>query len=170
MLGFLLGTAVSSTSASSDKTKLVQAAFVYNICKFVEWPENADREEEGLTLGILGDKSIAEAFESVEGKAILDSKLRVAHVHRTKDVMHCDIIFIPHTQNARIRHVLDAVAESPILTISDAEGFARQGGVVELYRKGLKFAFSINKDAADRNSLKLSSQLLKMAELVETGS
>ena len=53
-----------------------------------------------------------------------------------------------------------------ILTISDREGFARQGGMIELVRRGRALKLAIHRGAAERVGLAISLQLLGVAESV----
>jgi hypothetical protein len=62
--------------------------------------------------------------------------------------------------------LLSAVDAGAVLTISDAQGFVDQGGVIELVESGDRFEFDINLGAAQRAGLRLSSQLLKLGRRV----
>ena len=53
-----------------------------------------------------------------------------------------------------------------VLTVSDAEGFARDGGMVGFVREGMQLRFDINREAARRGQLRLSAELLKVARSV----
>ena len=54
-----------------------------------------------------------------------------------------------------------------VLTVSDMEGFAQQGGVINLVIRNQRLGFEINEDAAQRANLKISSKLLKLAKVVK---
>jgi hypothetical protein len=56
-----------------------------------------------------------------------------------------------------------------VLTVSDAEGFARADGMVGLVREGTQLRFDINREAARRAQLRLSAELLKVARNVFDG-
>jgi hypothetical protein len=53
----------------------------------------------------------------------------------------------------------------PILTVSDAKGFAKTTGIIELYSNAGQLRFLINVDAAGRSGLRLSSKLLNLAKV-----
>lgn len=57
----------------------------------------------------------------------------------------------------------DGVAE---LSVSDATGFARTGGIIEFYVDSGRMRFAINVDAAQRSGLRLSSRLLGLATII----
>ena len=55
-----------------------------------------------------------------------------------------------------------------MLTISDAPGFARHGGCVELVKQQDKIRFIVNKQALSRQGLELSYKVYAMAlEVIE---
>ena len=55
----------------------------------------------------------------------------------------------------------------PILTVSDIDDFARAGGMIGLVEAEQRIRFDINLATARQANLKLSSQLLKLATIVE---
>jgi hypothetical protein len=55
----------------------------------------------------------------------------------------------------------------PMLTVSDAKGFARNGGIIELFTSENHLKFIINVDNARRAGLRISSRLLQLAATVE---
>ncbi len=58
------------------------------------------------------------------------------------------------------------LAAERVLTISDNDAFCIDGGIVQLVLSGNRVRFRINQANAQAHGLKLSSQLLKMAEIV----
>lgn len=79
------------------------------------------------------------------------------------------LLFIPDLEEARSGAVLRWVYGQPILTVSDAEGFTRLGGGIELARSGGRVQFVINTDALSRSGLTPSSQMLRLAQRVIGG-
>jgi hypothetical protein len=78
----------------------------------------------------------------------------------------CHVLFVGETEAAHAEQVVAQVSARPILTVGDAEGFARRGGMINFTRRGSRLGFEINRSAVRRAGLDLSSQLLKLAELV----
>ena len=58
------------------------------------------------------------------------------------------------------------VENQPILTVSDAEGFTRDGGAIALVRSDGRLQFDVNADALARAGLKPSSQMMRLARQV----
>lgn len=78
----------------------------------------------------------------------------------------CHELFIPDTEESRIAAVLRWTDKLPILTVSDAETFAREGGAIALIRSEGRLQFEINTDALNRANLKASPQMLRLARQV----
>ena len=54
-----------------------------------------------------------------------------------------------------------------VATVSDAEGFASQGGMVELVRENNRVKLTINATTVDAADIYLSSRLLMLANVIE---
>ena len=54
-----------------------------------------------------------------------------------------------------------------MLIVGDMEGFARSGGIINLVMTEGKVHFEINVSAAERAGLKISSKMLKLAQIVK---
>ena len=79
----------------------------------------------------------------------------------------CHIVFIGRAEQGRIKPLLAKLARLPILTVSDSSDFAQGGGMIGLIEAEQRIRFNINLAATRQANLKLSSQLLKLATIVE---
>ena len=70
-------------------------------------------------------------------------------------------------EQGRFKAVLTKLARLPILTVGDIADFAQEGGMIGLVEAEQRIRFNINLAAARQANLKLSSQLLKLATIVE---
>jgi hypothetical protein len=170
VLGSLLA-AVPNTAAAEDKgaqtQDLIRSAMIFNFCKFVQWPENTHGDS--IVLGVVGSNDQAPDFSSIRGKSVGDVPLAVRVVRTSDDLRDCQIIYIADGQENWVRETLSVAAAESILTISDQDGFCNEGGIIQLVERRGKLRFFINRQAADKAHLELSSQLLKVAKIVEGG-
>jgi len=145
----------------------IKAAFVYNFVKFVQWPEAAfARPQSPIVLCLIGDEGVEAAFATVDHKVAHGREVQVRRPVRLEDARTCHILFIAEAERARVAPALLAVAGASVLTISDADHFAENGGVIGLYRLDDRIQFSVNLERARGASLQISSQLLKLARIV----
>ena len=73
------------------------------------------------------------------------------------------MLFIGESEACRASATLNGVKLLPVLTVSDAKGFAHSGGMIELQVETGRRRFMINEVAAGRAGLRFSSRLLALA-------
>ena len=162
----------AATGASPPRTPLpeypVKAAFLYHFVEFVEWPAGSPRHPSTITIGVLG----RDPFGDVLDEAILDKVVagRTLVIRRFADVAAlepCEILFISSSEMARLPEILARLDGAPVLTVGDADRFARRGGMIGFYIEDNRVRLEVNRPAAERARLRISSKLLTVARLVK---
>ena len=170
MAVFLSAAGVSNLNAqgSNPKEYQVKALFIFNFIQFVEWPAAAFPDAASpIRIGVLGDDPFAGGLEAaVRGETVRQRPLVIARAARVEELQNCHVLFVSRSERPRIPGILSALEGKPILTVGDQPDFARRGGMINFYLEGHKVRFEINRAAAQRGGLKLSSQLLGLARLV----
>jgi len=146
----------------------IKAAYLYNFINYIGWAAGALPPEGGnITIGIVGECPYAAAFAPLNGKQIKGRKLVVKPVASTNDLEQCQIVFICGSEKSRLSEYLGQLKDAKLLTVSEIDGFAEQGGVINFISERNKVRFEINPEAARRAGLTISSELLKLAKLVK---
>jgi hypothetical protein len=147
-----------TASASDDGLEYkVKAAFLFNFLKFVEWP--AASNDSPWVIGVLGRDPFGEVLEeTVRGKVVSGRPVEVRHYARAADVKDCNILFVGRTDSERS----GAPVQSGLLTVGEASGFLKSGGIVNFYLEDNRVHFEIRAGAARSAGLRVSSQLLKL--------
>jgi hypothetical protein len=169
LFAFLAGTgAVALAQGASEYD--IKAVFLFNFSQFVEWPESAFAHEQApLVIGVLGRDPFGSALQdAVRGETVNGRTLAVRHYPELADVADCHILFIDRTQQPRLEEILSTLSERNCLTVSDAEGFAQAGGVIQFVTIDNRIRLQINLDAAKLANLTISSKLLRPAQIVTT--
>ncbi len=117
----------------------------------------------------------AEALDSSDSSEYLDKKIngrgfavkRVKWSRDFKDLRDCNILFVSSSEKEHIESVIDAMKGLPILTIGDAPGFAKRGGIINFMLEDNKVRFEVNVEAAKHADLTISSRLLTLARIVQ---
>jgi hypothetical protein len=147
----------------------IKAAYLYNFINYIEWPAEASPTAGGtLTIGIVGESPFSGVFSSLNGKQIKGRTLAVKPIASLKDADACQIVFVFAPAPARAAEVLDQLKDARALTVGEEDGFAARGGVINFTLEHNKVRFEINPDAAKRQGLNISSELLKLAKLVKS--
>ena len=149
----------------------IKAAFIYNFAKYVSWPKNifVDKNEP-LVLGLLGDNPFGKEIYKINDKLVHDRRLKVVVIKDYEEIKSCNLLYISPSESARLDKIKTTLKRKKILTISDIDNFAADGGMIELVIKEGRIKFIINPKAAERAGLEISSQLLKLAIIAKPES
>jgi hypothetical protein len=164
--------AMYDSSAQAEPTTLVpeyqvKSAFLFNFIKFVEWPGNgAQGASVPFSIGILGKDPFGKALQAVEGKVIRGRSVEIRRSRRIEELSECKVLFISASERGRLPQILKQLQKSDMLTVADQEGFCEAGGMINMVTVRNKVGFEINVAAARNVGLRISSQLLKLAQLV----
>jgi hypothetical protein len=162
--------------AQSAPEYQVKAAFLFNFAKFVEWPADAFASSDApLQICVLGQDPFGHDFEqTIEEKTVNGHRLEIIHPSGLPQARACQIIFVAASEGPRLREILRDLRGAGVLTVGDAAGFARMGGIINFVLDDSRVRFEINLQAAERAHLKLSARLLTVAKLIvsdeETGT
>lgn len=145
----------------------IKAAFLYNAPKFVDWPPEAAAAQV-FTIGVLGDDPFGPLLEQLANRTVKGKKVVVRRMTSLDRAVESDLLFIAASEQRRLTAILGRLRDLPVLTISDIDGFAYAGGMIELTMKRDRLSFTVNTRQAKRQGFRISSQLLKLAqEIVE---
>lgn len=169
LLAGLLLLVAGAAQAEPSKLALTKAAFVFNFSKYTEWPARAfSADDSAISLCIFDAKSdVGQALSKIDGKQARERVVRVRVLAPGAAPAGCHILYFERSSHAAVSANLQALAGSPVLTVSDSEGFAALGGVIELVPSELRLGFEVNLHAAEQAELRLSSQLLALARTVK---
>lgn len=162
----LLFPGLSTTSVrAADDAQLV-AAYVVNFARFSHWPETAF-EDSGMPMVFcsLGINPIGMALKKLKPDNVSGRPTQVDYVRFPGTIEHCHVLFISSQEidAPLMRRLLDVLADSPILTVSDVDEFAKQRGMIGIFRAGHKLKFDINQTVMHQAGLNVSTKLLKLA-------
>jgi hypothetical protein len=159
----------SVTAAVSDSD--AKAALIFKIGKFVRWPNGAFTSSGGtLRLCIVGRDDLGPSADSLAGQRLQGKTITIARLaNAAQSASDCRIVFISESEHDRLPALLSSIAGSPVLTISDIEGFASRGGMVGFATTASKIHLEINAGASKHAGLAIGAQLLQLATLIDDG-
>jgi hypothetical protein len=143
-------------------------AFLYNFAKFIEWPPGSYRSPSApLVICIAGHDPFSAGPENeLRTRTVLGHPIEVRTLRTTDTLSVCSMVFIPVTEKDQADHILRGLRGSSTLTVGETEGFAARGGTINLTVEGNRLHFEINRVAAERAGLKISSKLFSLAKIV----
>jgi hypothetical protein len=163
--------AVGAAQSDQPSEYEVKAAFLFNFTKFVEWPDGSFEDSHSpIVIGIIGDDPFGDglmrivAGQKAQGRAIVIVKYR-----RGDDLRRCHILFVSASERQHSAQILASLQGAGVLTVSDIDGFAEAGGVMQFVMQENRVRFVVNLDAATQGKLRVSAKLLALAQAVNHG-
>lgn len=168
ILGYALGLIsllVLPVRAQLQDERAVKVAFVFNLTKYVEWPQPVQE----LTIGFVGDGPMGEILQKVlAGKTSEARPVRIMLLPSQEQLQRCNILYIAESSPEKIHAVLEKIHNKNVLTVGDSDSFARNGGMVGLVRKGDQVQIQVNLEATEESHLRISSRVLDLATIVRS--
>ena len=145
----------------------IKAVFLFNFAQFVDWPPGAFPDSAApLVIGVLGDDPFGPYLdETVRGETVRGRPLEIRRYQKIEDIKTCHILFISASEDSRLDTILGTLKDRAVLTVGDGTGFARRGGMVRFLSEKNKIRMRINLEAVKAANLKVSSKLLRVAEV-----
>lgn len=166
---FFTGWSTVHSLAAPDDEYSVKAAFLYNFAKFVEWPATAFNDpNDPLVICVLGQDPFGSGLDELQGKSAGKRTIAIRRFKSARDLGRCHIVFVSRPATGSVQDTCRSLGNNAVLTVSDIDHFAQLGGMIGLSTVENKIRFSINLKVAEQAGLKLSSQLLKLATIVES--
>lgn len=169
LLASLLG-ASSGFGAEPSLTKhQVEAVFLFNFAKYVDWPAAAFTNATApITIGVLGTDPFGDSLQhAVEGKTINGRPFVIKHLASDSELGDCQILFISNSEASQMGEILVKAGTLPILTVGEGDLFAQNGGIINFVLKSGNVRLEIDLVAAKKAGLTISSRLLAVADVVK---
>jgi hypothetical protein len=159
-----------ASPARAESEYDVKAAYLFKFTKFVEWPATAFASAQApFVIGVVGRDSFAGGLDRlIEGNTTGDRRLEVRHLSAsdTAGLRGCQMIFVTAAEERRLGSILSALQGRPVLIVGESEGFASAGGMLGFALRESRVGIEVNSAAARQARLKISSQLLNIAKIV----
>jgi YfiR/HmsC-like len=164
--GPLVGSAVLAAQFPTEYQ--FKADSLFNLLKFVEWPENASAgARTKWVIGVVGSTPVTyELVRMVAGKTILGRELKIEAVQSADGMRACHVLFISASERKRLPSILAGVRGYSVLTVSDMDNFVESGGMVQFVMADERVRMMIDVGAATGTRLKISAKLLALASAV----
>lgn len=164
----LAGPGGDSPAAEAPKEYQIKAAFLYNFTKYIEWPkERFPDADSPVVIAILGDNPFGnDLIEAVAGRLVFGRQVVVVPAASDDEARAAHLLFVPAGEERRFSEMAPVLQGASVVTVGESERFFSLGGVITFVRVGDQVRFNINLAVAERDGLKLSAQLLRLATSV----
>ncbi|MFP5394092.1 MAG: YfiR family protein, partial [Gammaproteobacteria bacterium] len=150
----------------------VKAAFLYKFLGYIEFPASAFAEPASpVVIGVVNaDDLAAELARIVNGRTVMGRPVQVKVLKETDAPANVHLLFIGGADSSRARAMLRLAKDSPMLVVTEADDGLASGSVINFKIVDERVRFDVSLEAADKNSVKLSSRLLTVANQVHKGA
>jgi len=155
---------------SQSREYTLKAVYIEKFTRFTNWPPQAEikNKEKFFKIYVLGNKEFSETLNNIFSiQKIYEKPVEVKLIKDLRNIDDCHILYISEDFEEELTEIIKYVEEKPVLTISDTEGFAKKGVIINFYIKKNKLRFEINETALHLSPLEMSFFLLNMAKVVD---
>ena len=163
LLSFIICAGVKSQTGSNDAT--LKAAFIFNFTKYIDWDTDNGNN---FIIGIIGASGIDAPLNEIARTSTVKNKgIIIKHFNSLESIEYCNILFIPQAAPFPLQSILSKTAKG-MLTISEEPGLAKQGTAFNFVLQNDRLKFEANLKSIYGANLKVSSQLLKLAIIIDS--
>jgi hypothetical protein len=138
----------------------LKTAYLFHFAELADWPTATK-----VTICLQGNSALRDYLPVLNGQHI-DGQAVSVKINTPFALEECQIVFFSDLQ-ALSNAVLEQAIKHHVLLVSDSEKFANHGGMIEFTLRDNKIKLIVNLKSVNSAGLKLSSKLLRMAEILE---
>lgn len=140
----------------------LQANYIYNIVKYIEWP--AAYKTGDFVIGVLGNSPIIKELKKLaETKKVFNQKITIVEFSSTDQISKCHVLFITKLNSGLINLAVAKTVSYPTLIIGESEGLATQGAGINFIVQQDIVSFQLNEVSIKKRGLQVDSKLKSLA-------
>ena len=143
----------------------MKAMFVYNFTKYIEWP--AAYKSGNFVIGVLGDTPLKPELDKMaKSKKAINQTIEVKKFSSISEISNCHMLYLASDQTTQLDACLGKLGNFSTLVIGEEKGMAQRGAGINFVVKDNKQKFELSKKNIEQKNLKVSSNLLALAIVV----
>jgi hypothetical protein len=149
----------------------LKAVFLFRFATpYVKWPATAFSSKTApFVITIVGKDPFGKSIDDLlAGKKVGEHPIQIVRKASVEELENCHLLFVPQSQEKHLEKVREFTKDKPILVVAESIAAAKSGAHVGFYLERAHVRFAINPTAAKQAKLDVSSELLKLAMLVES--
>lgn len=145
----------------------IKAGLLYNFLRYTSWPNataaQPARATDTAVVCLYGGDPFAGRLTPMAGRTVNQRVIQVRTVRALTEIAPCQMLFINAVERERWPQVRAYLANRDVLTVSDFDGFANAGGMIEFTRVRDRIGVRINTNAVESAHLVVQDRLLRLA-------
>lgn len=153
--------------ADKDTTAILQANYLYNIAKLVEW-KDAEMRNGNFVIGILGSANLyQELIKQYSTRTIGKQPIEVRKLPQSADVERCHMLFVGRSELTLLPEIYKRMIGKPTLVVTEYTGALEDGAVVNFVKVNNLLKYEMNLSNAQKHGLVMGLTLKNLAHRVE---
>lgn len=166
LLAAVLGGAAQQREPDKDTTAMIQASYIYNIAKLVQWRDPAMRNGP-FVIGVMGsDNLYQELVNKYANRSIGKQPIEVRKLPELPEVDRCHILFVPGVDRALLPGILKQPNARSTLVVTDFPDALNQGAVVNFLAARNTLKYELSMANADKHRIDVGLTLRQLADKV----
>lgn len=163
--------ATASQELATAEPNRIKAAFLRNFAHYVTWPESTFADAHSpWRICILGKDPFDNVLDkTLAGRTEQGRPFEIYRAMALVELPACQIIYISYSDSSKRMAALTALKDRPVLTVGEAPGFLRDGGMIQFQIED-RVELSINLDQTQAASLQIQTKMLEVSyEVIKNG-
>ena len=154
---------VGPGDADKDTTAIVQASYIYNIAKLVEWKDPALKNG-NFIIGVLGSANLyQELIKKYSTKTIGKQAIEVRRLLPTAELEQCHILFVAKSEINLMPAIYKNTGKKETLLITEYPDALEDGAVVNFVRADNTLKYEISVVNGKKHKLEIGNTLVNLA-------
>lgn len=153
-----------------DREPKIKAVYVYKFIHYIDWPDDAFADAAApVVIGTIGPNPVNAYLKRIaSGRQAGDRSLIYREIVSTEQAASCHLIFVSANASADlVTGVFQGLKNAPVVLVGETPRFVSDGGVIGFHVVDNKVRLKLSLHAATSRGLKVSSQLAKLADIVD---
>lgn len=166
LVAAVLSMGADQREPDKDTTAIIEASYIYNIAKLVEWRDPVMRQGPFI-IGVMGsDNLYRELVNKYATRSIGKQPIEVRKLPDLPEVDRCHILFVPGPNRELLPAILRQQNARSTLIVSDFPDALAQGAVVNFIPARNTLKYEINLSNAAKHRIEVGLTLRQLADKV----
>jgi hypothetical protein len=148
----------------------IEAAYLYKFGAYISWPAEAfPGPDSPFVIGVAGDDAMADALATLVANRSMNGRpVLVKRLHAGQSIAGIHLLFVA-AGTAQGDTLIAAARDVPTVAVTEGADGLDRGADMSFVLVNDRVRFDVSLDAAQRDGVKFSSQLLSVADKVTGG-
>lgn len=165
VMALLVPGVIAATASPIEET---EASHLLRIAGHIEWPVDV-RPQPGasIVVGVVGSAGVYDALiRMAQGRTVSGRAIEVIQLSRPEEAAHVHLLFVGNGAWEQLAAWISAYRSRPVVVATNAPQAVDRGATIGFVRTGQRVAIEASLPAAEQAGVKLSSDVLKVADRV----